>query len=638
MMNMGTSAAQELLVADFAKQRRAAISPRLLDGMTERHGCDLMAETEFESDAALDRTIEGHGGGVVFVMDRGLAPSRIIRHSARLLRHSRPVYYFWPDEQAIEVVDDIRLSSYRRHHLAAVAWYAKPRVVAAARNVARCVVALPRRFVRRRRQQDLSIIHRQVATEREQIRTNGISEEMEKVHRDRQDVLARGTARSTGVLDPAKLPSRENPIPGHGLYVRLDYWAKIATGGSYGHTCFLANALGRVTETLDCVMANRFELLDELGVRQRVISGAYSSSSSGIILNAPRFTAPLTAVFDEIEPVYVYERSVLGNREAARLCAARGVPYILEYNGSELSMARSFGRPYEHEALLEEIEAYAFDAATAINVISEPVAQSLYERGVSKDKILINPNAVDPEFYRPLAQSERSATRRELGVADDDIVVGFCGTFGGWHGIEVLAAGLPRICALGPHVKFLLIGDGNLKHLVKKAIADHGLEKQVVDVGLVPQLRGARYLGAADILVATHAQNIDGKTFFGSPTKLFECMATGAAIVCSDLAQLGEVMRPALLPADFAGGTPDAGNARGLLVTPGSTDEYVEAVARLVADAGLRETLGRNAREAAIKNYTWDIHVENIWRHMAGLPLVGYADDRHASAGRSISG
>ena len=40
-----------------------------------------------------------------------------------------------------------------------------------------------------------------------------------------------------------------------------------------------------------------------------------------------------------------------------------------------------------------------------------------------------------------------SGSARELGFADDDRVIGFTGTFGGWHGIDVLAAAIPRICA-----------------------------------------------------------------------------------------------------------------------------------------------------------------------------------------------
>ena len=195
--------------------------------------------------------------------------------------------------------------------------------------------------------------------------------------------------------------------------------------------------------------------------------------------------------------------------------------------------------------------------------------------------------------------------RRELGFADEDIVIGFCGTFGGWHGVEVLAAGLPKICALSPRVKFLLIGDGNLKHLVNKVIADHGLEGQVVDVGLVPQFKGARHMGAADILAATHAQNIDGQTFFGSPTKLFEYMAAGRPVVASRLGQIGRVVED---------------GASGLLVTPGNSEEFQTAVERLSRDEKLRDRMGGIARQTAISEYTWKANVRRALNGILELP------------------
>src|SRR4029077_9812912 len=125
--------------------------------------------------------------------------------------------------------------------------------------------------------------------------------------------------------------------------------------------------------------------------------------------------------------------------------------------------------------------------------------------------------------------------RAELGFRDSDRVVGFSGTFGGWHGVDVLAAAIPLICAQVPEAKFLLIGDGNFKHLVDTAVREHGLENRVVSAGRVPQGRGAQLLKACDVYVSPHNRHmVDGK-FFGSPTKLFEYMAMAGGIVASDL-------------------------------------------------------------------------------------------------------
>ena len=62
----------------------------------------------------------------------------------------------------------------------------------------------------------------------------------------------------------ANLPDQRQPIRGCGVYLRTDFWAPIVSGGSYGHTCYVAKELAAVTESFVCFMANPFPLLDEL--------------------------------------------------------------------------------------------------------------------------------------------------------------------------------------------------------------------------------------------------------------------------------------------------------------------------------------------------------------------------------------
>ena len=139
-----------------------------------------------------------------------------------------------------------------------------------------------------------------------------------------------------------------------------------------------------------------------------------------------------------LRPAYIYERLVLGNFAGAMLSQSLGVPYIVEYNGSEISMMRSFqGSGYLHEDVYERAELLAFEQATVISVISAEVKSSLLARGIPSSKILVNPNGADLTQYAPARQDERKTIRASLGLGDADRVVGFSGTFGGWHGVEI---------------------------------------------------------------------------------------------------------------------------------------------------------------------------------------------------------
>lgn len=430
------------------------------------------------------------------------------------------------------------------------------------------------------------------------------------------------------------LPTAEAPLPGTGVYLRLDFWAPLTSGGSYGHTCFQAKALAQTTQDFVAVMANRFGMLDDLGVRQAVVPAADLTGVETNILGMNRHYADrLGLMFETMRPAYIFERAVLGNAVGAWASRRFNIPYIVEYNGSEISMKRSFaGAGYDHEDLLLLAEDAAFHQASLISVVSDHVAADVARRGIPESRILVNPNAVDLAAYSPAAPEEREALRASLGFAPDQRVVGFIGTFGGWHGIDVLAASLQPILAGDPSIRVLLIGDGNLKGLVNEAIARHDLADRIVDVGRVPQARGAKLLKACDILVSPHSSNMIDSPFFGSPTKLFEYMAMGAGIVASDLEQIAHVLSPAVRPTDLAASHVPVADQRAVLCKPGDVDDFVRGVIGLVRDPAASAALGRNARRAAEQYYTWDQHVRNLWLRLANRPEEGYAVDR-ANAG-----
>jgi glycosyltransferase involved in cell wall biosynthesis/ubiquinone/menaquinone biosynthesis C-methylase UbiE len=366
-------------------------------------------------------------------------------------------------------------------------------------------------------------------------------------------------------------------------------------------------------------MAHRFSLIDTFGVPQSVVPSPTDSMGENALVEVSRYYyETLRGELETLRPAYIYERLVLGNYAGAMLSQALQVPYIVEYNGSEISMRRSFdGSRYVHEDVYERAEKLAFEQATVISVVSAEVKASLVARGVPDEKILVNPNGADLTAYAPARQDEKSTLRAELGFRSGDCVIGFSGTFGGWHGIDVLAAAIPIICSRAPQAKFLLIGDGNFKQLVDSAIRLHRLEDRVISVGRVPQREGARLLKACDIYVSPHNRHMVDSKFFGSPTKLFEYMAMEGGIVASDLEQIGEVLSPALRAASFVNGKVAVGQERAVLCTPGSIDEFVDAVLALIAHPEICLALGRNARQAVAAHYSWAQHVAHLWRFAA---------------------
>lgn len=583
-----------------------------LEPTTERHKLELKPQPLHERGGPIEILARDQKWqGLILEMHTGWAGRHRLKLAKQALALGRRVWFYWPEEIAVECVDRERFQSHRRHWYFITLGFTMRRAAAfGPRVLGRLAARLP------------SPLNRLIP---------------KRFHPVETSASDRRVAVLTALVEDAKpVPfavhqaTAANPIRGCGVYLRTDFWAKIESGGSYGHTCYVAKELAAVTERFVCFMPHRYRLLDEYGLRQIVLDAPSREAPEDVIVTASgHYVVAVKAALELSEPSYIYERLVLGNYAGALLSKELGIPYIVEYNGSEISMRRSFdgvGYIYEREYLLAE--ALAFKQATIISVVSAEIKATLVAKGVPAAKILVNPNGADLVAYSPALPEEKSVIRREAGLDPAKPVVGFTGTFGGWHGIDVLAAALPRICERVPDVQFLLIGDGNYKHVVDTAVEEHKLQSRVVSTGRVPQAMGARLLKACDLFVSPHSSHMVDSKFFGSPTKIFEYMAIGGAIVASDLEQIGQILSPALRAADLADRTLDPGHARAVLCTPGDVDDFVNAVSALLERRDLWSVLGGNARRAVEQHYSWERHVARLWPMIAGERRPEMADLR----------
>jgi glycosyltransferase involved in cell wall biosynthesis len=197
--------------------------------------------------------------------------------------------------------------------------------------------------------------------------------------------------------------------------------------------------------------------------------------------------------------------------------------------------------------------------------------------------------------------------RRKWGLVGKS-VIGFIGTFGPWHGAEVLVEAIGRLFQGHPHyrehTRVLLIGDGARLPPARARIAALGLGDVCLCTGLVPQQEGPGHLAACDILAAPHVSNPDGSPFFGSPTKLFEYMAMGKGIVASDLGQIGEVLEH---------------DHTAWLVRPGCAESLASGLKLLLDDSVRRSRLGAAARQTAVACHSWRSHTERIVQALEGV-------------------
>src|SRR3989440_10569573 len=126
-----------------------------------------------------------------------------------------------------------------------------------------------------------------------------------------------------------------------------------------------------------------------------------------------------------------------------------------------------------------------------------------------------------------------------------------------------------------PSVELDIAGDGSLRREIVLALRKLGLEAQCRLAGTYTTLEErSRFMHGIDVFVLPSLTE-------GTPNAIIEAMAHAKPVIATDVGGI----------PDFV--TEDAG----ILVAPGDAEALGAAMIRLANDAGLRETMGRAARE-----------------------------------------
>jgi ubiquinone biosynthesis O-methyltransferase len=411
-------------------------------------------------------------------------------------------------------------------------------------------------------------------------------------------VYGAGCWKAHRLMRGRRTPSPARPASGRVAYLRANLWQESKAGGSVAHATGVLLGLRAAGMDVTYVGTADFPPARRLGAEVSIVHPRLRWTRNfpdlPFLAYSDSFARHCGRLFRDRPPDFVYQRYSVFNSAGAWTARRLGCPFVLEYNGPEVWVARHWGTRLFFEQLGDRVERANLVSADLVVVVSDALRDEVTVRGVPADRVLVNPNAVDPARYHP--GIDGGPVRKRLGL-EGRLVIGFIGTFGLWHGAEVLARAVRPVAEAIPQAHVLFVGDGGTMPRVREIVAGDGVGDRVTFTGLVAQDEAAGYLAACDLLVSPHVGNPDGSRFFGSPTKLFEYMAMGKGIVASDLDQIGTIL---------------AHGKTAWLVPPGDPDALAEALLRLARDPELRRTLGEAAREEVVRRHTWTAHVERI--------------------------
>lgn len=207
-------------------------------------------------------------------------------------------------------------------------------------------------------------------------------------------------------------------------------------------------------------------------------------------------------------------------------------------------------------------------------------ADTLAHETIDARKLRVIRNGVDP--IPPMPGDEVAARRRELGIADDEVVFGSVANLHPVKRHDLLIDAFAVLRREGLAVRLVMIGGGTLQPELQRRIDAHGMTAAAHLLGGVPNARSM--LGAFDVVVQASRSE-------GLPNALLEAAAAGRAIVATAAGGTGEVVEDGVT---------------GLLVPVNDLDALAGAMRRLATDSDLRRRLGDAARRRADTEFTME--------------------------------
>lgn len=224
--------------------------------------------------------------------------------------------------------------------------------------------------------------------------------------------------------------------------------------------------------------------------------------------------------------------------------------------------------------------------AAAVTANSESVAAFYESVGVPRPMMAVIPNGVP----RAEAVRDRSYLRRELGLADDDRIVGFVGRLAGQKRLEDLTWAFQLLHQVVDRAKLVLIGEGPERDALAELAVNLGCRDKIIFAG---HRRDAYKL----------MQGLDAfclpSAFEGASNSLMEAMSLGLPVVVSDIAPNRELVHH---------------EQNGLVFRLGDAPQITRSLKRLLEQPELANVLGSAAQQFVIEHHSVQRMIENHLR------------------------
>jgi glycosyltransferase involved in cell wall biosynthesis len=238
--------------------------------------------------------------------------------------------------------------------------------------------------------------------------------------------------------------------------------------------------------------------------------------------------------------------------------------------------------------LLERILPILSDS---ISCASRQLKELTIKFGVKEEFIFDAPVGVDLDEFNLGLNENR--IKEKYRIPKNEHIVLYIGQLHGAQYVELLIKAANVVLQKRTDIKFMIVGEGFLEQQLRQMVYDLGLEEKVIFTGAVSHAEIPFYISSASVCVAPFKDT--EVTRCKSPLKIVEYMASGKAIVASNVGEVSKML----------GGV-------ALLTAPGDHCDLARGIISLLDNAKLRTSLGLVARKRAEHRYGWHHTAQNL--------------------------
>lgn len=303
-----------------------------------------------------------------------------------------------------------------------------------------------------------------------------------------------------------------------------------------------------------------------------------------------------------VDVAFVYSVFINGSA-TVRICQRRGIPVVYRVLDAYHKLRQN---PWT-ELPLYWGERFIYRHADVVCLTNEKMRA--YVEGVAGiplgDRCAVLEHGVDTELFRPAARDEELAAA--YGIEPADRVALFVGSLYPFAGLDEVLRRMGTLLEACPAAKVVVVGDGPLMPVLRRLVAEGGLERRVVLTGMRPYAEVPRWLSLADVTFNSFQLNDITRDIV--PIKMLQYLAAGKPVVS---APIPDVMR--LFP-ERASGIVYRDIADGL--------GFARTLGELLGDAAQARELGAAGRALILRERSLDHTIDQLERLLAARCEAG---------------